>query len=229
MNVDAFRPICGDMPIKVVPCGIAGDDWPVIDRDRDRPFRFLMAGTMVTRKVPYVLLGAWRELKKEKPEFDAELVMHTTEPTNLLPAAVEAFGPDVILSNKMLSRAELIDLYADCDVLVSPSRGEGNNKPAMEFMATGGTVIASDWSGHQNWLHPDHAFPVCGRLETAWGAPDAVEFAIDPQALKQTLWEAWADRKETRAKGQRAQQFVRTALDWKATVPHLVRFIEQQL
>ena len=224
MNVDAFRGVDTEVPMSVVPCGIEEDDWPFERRDPQRRMQFLMAGMLGGRKVPFVLLDAWREVKREHPEFDAKLVMHTLAP-GLHPKIPDAY-PDVEISMRPLDRKGLICLYHASDVLVSVSRGEGNNKPAMEFMATGGTVIASDWSGHQNWLHRDVSFPVGGTLEAAVGAPGAEEFAIDHEGLKAALYSAWLDRAGTARKGMRAARWIRESLAWPVVVEKMVRTLE---
>ena len=59
----------------------------------------------------------------------------------------------------------LEQFYAACHALVYPSHGEGKNLPALEFAATGGVVLATDWSGHQEWLRDDYAYPLACTVE----------------------------------------------------------------
>lgn len=223
MNREAFEPVAGDVPISVVPCGIDADRWPTIERPRGgRPLRFLNVGMLVGRKNPFALLETWRRLTKEVPGWDATLHLHTLA-KGLHPAVADgAYGPGITMTTKPLSRPDLLAMYHGADVFVSTSRGEGNNKPPMEFMATGGTVIATDWSGHQNWLHPDVGWPVPGKMVDA-PCGYAQECEIDRDLLFDAMVAAWEDRAETSARGLKAARYVRQALSWEAVLPKIGR------
>jgi glycosyltransferase involved in cell wall biosynthesis len=224
MNVEAFRNVDDRVPIEVQPCGVDVDDWPVQRRDHDR-MTFMSVGMLNGRKNPFALLEVWKELKADMPEFDAKLVMHSLAP-GLHPAAEEYYGPDLTISLKALDRDGLRRLYYDADVLVSTSRGEGNNKPAMEFMASGGTVIATDWSGHQNWLSRECTFPVAGKLVPS-SAKGAEEFEVDRAGLREALLAAWRDPGRTSEMGMASSRFVASALSWPNVCEELVRQIEK--
>jgi len=228
MNVDAFRPVDPDLAMTVGPRGIEPDDWPVADRrGADRPFRFLLIGVLTSaRKDAFCVLEAWRWLKAQYPEFDAELVVHTFAP-GLHSSIATVYGPGITFSGDPLSRAELIKLYHSCDVLVTPSRGEGNNKPAMEFMATGGTVLASEWSGHLNWMHPDCTLPLKGELTPCAGQPAAVEYVVDPQTCADAMLAAWTDQRHTRQLGDNAAPWIRQRCAWDVLVPKLVDWMAE--
>lgn len=225
MNIEAFRNVDEATPLKVMPTGINGDDWPVVRREPQGPMAFLMTGMLVGRKAPFTLLDAWREVKQERPDFDATLTLHTLAP-GLHPKIAEAY-PGVTISERPLDRQGLIRLYHDHDVLVSVSRGEGMNKPAMEFMATGGVVMASDWSGHQSWLHRDVAYPLPGTLVPAKERPEAVEFAVDKDALKAALVEAWENPATIARKGEKAAVWIRETHGWDMIADRLIRVLER--
>lgn len=224
MNVAAFRALDEVTPMDVLPCGIDPDKWPVEPRPPERQMTFLMVGMLGGRKNPFAVLNAWRELKAEYPEFDARLHLHTLAP-GLHPGIADGpYGPDITISNKPLSHQELTGLYLSADVLVSTSRGEGNNKPAMEFMATGGTVIAPKWGGHENWMHRDVTIEVPFELmQSADGWADAT---VDHDGLKQAMLAAWGDRAGTSLRGRNAAPFIRSSLSWESVVQRLVKTIE---
>ena len=225
MNVDAFRAIDADVPIGVVPCGVDTEFWQVRPRSSSRPFTFVNVGMMTHRKNPFALLEAWKELKAENPDFDARLVIHTLA-AGLHPGITEgAYGPDIVLSQRPLSKEQVRELYWSCDVFVSTSRGEGNNKPPMEFLSTGGPVIASDWGGHQNWLTPGCTWAVPGRVVPSPSARHAVEFEISKPALKEAMLEAYTNRALTQKKAIAAEGFARSALDWSHTAENLERHL----
>lgn len=226
MNVDAFREVDDVTPMTVLPCGIDPDKWPVERRPADRQMTFLMIGMLGGRKNPFAMLEAWRELKQEHPEFDARLHLHTLA-VGLHPKVCEAYGPDITLSERPLSHQELVGMYLSADALVSTSRGEGNNKPAMEFMATGGTVIAPRWGGHENWMHRDATVEIPYRLvERDGGYSDA---EVDRQGLKDALYACWQDRAATKRRGEVAAGFIRSVLGWPVVIDRLVKTIEGDL
>jgi glycosyltransferase involved in cell wall biosynthesis len=224
MNVDAFRALDPDLDPVVLPCGVDPDEgrWPIAKRSLERPVRYLWVGTGAARKDPFLLLESWRDLKAERPDFDGQLTLHVSGP-GLHPKLVDTYGPDVTVSHRPLQHEALVQMYQDHDVLISVSRGEGNNKPAMEFMATGGTVIATDWAGHQNWLHPDATYALPGTLiPTHKGVPSVQEFHADRTALTDLLLHTWANRSEVRDKGMVAANWIRSACSWEHVIARLL-------
>lgn len=227
MNLDAFRHVDPGLAMTVVPCGIEPDDWPVADRRRsDRPFRFLMIGVLNGRKDPFCVLQAWQWLKANHLGFDAELIVHTFTP-GLPPKVAEVYGPGIRFSGQPLTRAELVELYHSADVLVSPSRGEGNNKPAMEFMATGGTVLASEWSGHLNWMTEDATYALPGELRPCEAQPAAVEYVVDPMDCARIMLGIWDDQRLAHRKGARAADWIRERCAWQVLLPKLVDWMAE--
>lgn len=221
MNVDAVHGLDPHVPMAVLPCGIDPDRWPTVRRDPSRQLTFGMIGMLGGRKDPFVLLNAWRELKDEG--FDARLKIHTLA-AGLHPKIAE-WLPDVEFSQHALNERELVGWYHDCDVLVSTSRGEGNNKPAMEMMATGGTVIATDWSGHQNWLHEDVAYPLSGRLMARTAPEGTFDFRADVEHLKELMRRCEARRAEVAWKGWNAAGWIKAAFSWDEVVAKLEKIL----
>ena len=221
MNVDAFANVDPNVDYRVLPCGIDPERFPEIDRPTgERRMVFAMCGMLQGRKDPFLMLDAWRELKHERPDFDALLVLKTSAP-GLHPDLVSVY-PDVQLVDRSWPIEKLIAWYGTVDVMVSVSRGEGNNKPAMEFMSSGGTVIASNWSGHQNWLYPEFTYPLDGVLKPAHGDPEgALDYRVNKEHLKQTLLECWENPHEVKEKGRLAAKFIRSSLSWDVVLDKL--------
>lgn len=227
MNVEAFRNVDENVPMRVFPCGIASAEWPEADRDPNRPLRFLMVGMLAGRKDPFLAMEAWRQLKQEIPGFDAEFRLHTLAHGGVHPRAAEAYGPDMTITTRALSRDELVRMYHDHDVMVSVSRGEGNNKPAMEFMATGGAVIATDWSGHQNWLRNDVGWKLPVELRPCPTEKNAVEAFTSVEDVKAAFLSAWKDRRGVRERGRRAARWIRDSHDWSVICEKMMRRMVQ--
>lgn len=229
MNVEAFEPIIPEgLPTAVVPCGITPDDWPYRRRERDRPLRFLMVGMLAGRKNPSAFVQAWRDVKAAHPEIDATLTFHNMAQGGVHPQWADVY-PDVTVSSRPLSREELVDLYYEHDVIVSTSRGEGNNKPAMEFIATGGVAMATDWSGHQNWMHRDYSIALPGSMVQARNAPWAQEFEVDPEALRAEILKVCTGEYDLARMGDIGQAAIRASLSWEAVADRMYRTLTRML
>jgi glycosyltransferase involved in cell wall biosynthesis len=66
--------------------------------------------------------------------------------------------------------------------MVSLTKGEGFGRPLLEFTMTGKPVIASNWSGHKDFLPLDKAVMVGGTLT------DVHDSAVDKFVLKNAKW-----------------------------------------
>jgi glycosyltransferase involved in cell wall biosynthesis len=240
MNIGAFEAIDRYLPMTVVPCGIDPDDWPVLKRPdhpaegANRPFRFLMHGALAGRKNPFAVFGAWRDLKQRHPDCDAELWVHSYS-MRLHPSIADVYGSkgtnpdggDIWMFSDSLPYREVLDMFHQCDVLVSPSRGEGNNKPAMQMLSTGGAVLASDWSGHQNWLDAPGAYPLRGKLIPAFGAAGAEEFEVDHDSLVERMYLMWARQDHVREEALAGAQWIRDYMTWPRLLPNLVDWMAE--
>jgi glycosyltransferase involved in cell wall biosynthesis len=66
--------------------------------------------------------------------------------------------------------------------MVSITKGEGFGRPLLEFTMTGKPVIASNWSGHKDFLPMDKAIMIGGKLT------DVDDSAIDDFIIKGSKW-----------------------------------------
>lgn len=75
--------------------------------------------------------------------------------------------PSIYLLRGELTQEEMNSLYNHSKVkaMVSFTHGEGYGRPMLEFTSTGKPVIASQWSGHLDFLHPEYSFLIPGKLE----------------------------------------------------------------
>jgi glycosyltransferase involved in cell wall biosynthesis len=66
--------------------------------------------------------------------------------------------------------------------MVSFTKGEGYGRPLAEFSLTGKPVIASNWSGHLDFLHPEYSTLLSGQLTPVHGS------AADKFIIKEGKW-----------------------------------------
>lgn len=93
--------------------------------------------------------------------------------------------PDIYLLHGNLSDSEMNDLYNHPKVkaMVSLTKGEGFGRPLLEFSTTGKPIISSNWSGPQDFLHPEYSTLVPGNLHKV--DPSA---AVDKIILRNATW-----------------------------------------
>ena len=227
---DAFRNFAPDLTYRVLPCGIDGDLYPVVRRQTKGTTKFCMIGELHQRKDPFVAIDAFRELKEEHgDEFDAQLNLKSS--IGGLHPDLEDWTPGIKVHQGIWPYEELIRWMQDMDCYLGPSRGEGNLKPPMEFMATGGTVIVTNWSGPTNWLHPDVAYPLRYTLMPNDPArPDGPMMArADKEHLKELMWHVHTHRAEAANKGILAASWIRQVADWKQVIEKLILQLERDL
>ena len=102
--------------------------------------------------------------------------------------------PNVYVLLGEMHDLDINDLYNHPKVkaMVSLTKGEGFGRPLLEFTLTGKPLITTNWSGHTDFLHPDHTTLLGGELKeihpsaqvenilikgSSWFSPDAGEVA----------------------------------------------------
>jgi glycosyltransferase involved in cell wall biosynthesis len=92
--------------------------------------------------------------------------------------------PSIYLLFGELTNKEMNDLYNHDKIksMVSITKGEGFGRPLLEFSLSGKPVIASNWSGHKDFLPMDKAIMIGGKLT------DVDESASDDFILKESKW-----------------------------------------
>jgi glycosyltransferase involved in cell wall biosynthesis len=92
--------------------------------------------------------------------------------------------PSVYLLFGDMTDSEMNSLYNHPKVksMVSITKGEGFGRPLLEFSMTGKPIIASNWSGHKDFLPMDKAIMIGGTLN------EVHESASDDFIIKGSKW-----------------------------------------
>ena len=92
--------------------------------------------------------------------------------------------PSIYLLFGDLTNKEMNDLYNHPKIktMISLTKGEGFGRPLLEFTMTGKPVIASNWSGHKDFLPIDKSIMIGGKLT------DVDDSAIDQFIIKGSKW-----------------------------------------
>ena len=120
--------------------------------------------------------------------------------------------PNVYLFHGSLSTKEINELYNHPKIksFVSITHGEGFGRPLLEATMTGLPVIASNWSGHLDFLNETDAMMLPGKLEQVpksqvWEniiIPESSWFNVDEDVLYKALNYAYQNKKEFKKKAK---------------------------
>jgi hypothetical protein len=130
------------------------------------------------RKNVGYMIKAFLETFKNKKNKPA-LILKTSQVTNSImdreeilkkidavKQTVKGDIPNVYLLHGDLDDKDINDLYNHVKVkaMVSLTKGEGFGRPLLEFSVSKKPIIASNWSGHLDFLHPEYSILVGGTL-----------------------------------------------------------------
>jgi glycosyltransferase involved in cell wall biosynthesis len=130
------------------------------------------------RKNPQAAVAAFRRAAAGRS--DAVLVVktinghHHPQAQAELKAMLEAV-PGAVVIDGFLTRQQVWDLQASCDMLVSLHRAEGFGLAPAEMMYLGKPVVATGWSGNMDFMNAENSMPVKYTLEALAEAVGAYE------------------------------------------------------
>jgi len=218
-NKRIFVDVCGEGArerVQVVRCGVdTGQFTPTPRPAFDRPLEILAIGTLHEVKGQTHLIEACRLLREQGVRFRCRFVGDGPDQAKLAQQIEEAgLGECVELVGRK-TRADVIALLAEADVLVAPSvpssdnRREGIPVVLIEAMSSGLAVVASDLSGIPELVEDE----VGGLLTPPGDAPAIARalarLAADP-ALRARLAQGGRDK-------------VLREFDLSANAAHLIR------
>lgn len=148
----------------------------------EEPVLFLSSFEPVSgpqRKNPFAAVAAFQQAFPDKSDGRAKLVIklnNADKPSNSLPRLLEErlrqqcdHDPRLLVLTESLSYAEVLQLYASCDVFVSLHRSEGLGLGPLEAMRLGRPVIATGWSGNLSYMNFSNACLISYRFIPAQG------------------------------------------------------------
>lgn len=195
------------IPVATIGQPVNVDRYAVLAASRSRRrgrTTFLHVSSSFRRKGIDVLLAAWARAFTAKD--DVRLVIKTfPNPHNDVEqqvAALHASHPNLAridIVNRDVEAEDMPQFYADADVMVLPTRGEGYNLPALEAMAAGLPLIVTGHGGHRDFCSAQEARLLqyrfakseshVGGPHSMWVEPDvddlvdALREQIDPDLL----------------------------------------------
>ncbi|MGC8668452.1 MAG: tetratricopeptide repeat protein, partial [Chthonomonadales bacterium] len=196
-----------------------------------KSYKFLFVGGTIARKGIDILLDAY--VRAFTARDDVALVIkdfgthsfYAGQGAAGLIAAVKALpnAPEIVYLTDDLSEADLPSLYAACDCLVHPYRGEGFGLPIAEAMACGKPVVVTRYGAALDYANENNAFLVPAKVvrlaEKRVGDLETVDYPYwaepDREAVAATLRRIYENPEEAKQVGARAARDVAAKLTWK--------------
>jgi glycosyltransferase involved in cell wall biosynthesis len=186
-----------------VDTNIYNDEFTGLDFDIEENFAYLFVGHWLRgdigqdRKDVGMLIRCFVESFKDEEDKPA-LVLKTSsasfsvkqreELRKKIEKIVKDSGvtnpPSIYLLFGELSNKEMNELYNHPKIkaMVSITKGEGFGRPLLEFTMSGKPIIASNWSGHKDFLPMDKAIMVGGSLT------EVSDSVVDSFIIKGSKW-----------------------------------------
>tara|TARA_R110001583_G_scaffold52795_5_gene163492 strand:+ start:385 stop:1662 length:1278 start_codon:yes stop_codon:yes gene_type:complete len=120
--------------------------------------------------------------------------------------------PNIYLLSGEFNDSEINELYNHPKVksLISFTKGEGFGRPLLEFSITGKPIIASNWSGHTDFLNPQYVTLLPGNLENVhasaannWLIPESQWFQVSTQHAISSMKEVYKKYKKYHVLGKK--------------------------
>jgi len=112
----------------------------------EHAFIYLFVGNVIRQKGVEELLLAFQQVKKQSDQDVKLVIIGSQRDVNFVDSLKPLVDEDVIMRGPM-EQSELVKWYQACDVFVLPSHLEGFGLVALEAIAAGKPVIASDVGG----------------------------------------------------------------------------------
>lgn len=218
-------------PIEVLQGGYDPENWSYIKRDWDEGIiRFAQLGQMSNRKDPLASISAFTNLIRKDKDFAerARLSIKTQSLDVLLPKMEEVYKTFRVYSG-VWPTATVRSFYEAHHVLLAPSRGEGKNLPALEFLSTGAPVIATNWSGHTEWLDEDYSYPLDYTLaaDDMYDFPETLSARASVDHLEDLMLHCFRNPEELQTKGLAGSKRIPSEHSWSAITEKLMLILER--
>lgn len=197
-------------------------------------FRFLHNSSCFPRKGIDVLLEAFGTSFSGRA--DVALIIKTfPNPHNDIVAQLQRYrekfprAPKAQLLMEDLTEGQMASLYASCNALVAPSRGEGFGLPIAEAMLREIPVVATAYSGQMDFCNDDTAYLVDYRFAYArshFEEPGSIWAEPDVASLGQAMLDVVDGSEEVRrSRVANALGLIRDRFSWDAVAERQIRAV----
>ena len=138
--------------------------------------------------------------------------------------------PNIYLIHGELTDEEMNQLNNDSKVkaFVSFTKGEGYGRPLAEAAITGKPVIASNWSGHTDFLHQDYNILIGGDIKQVhpssankWILKESSWFSINKDIASRAMKNVYKHYKNYHEKSRKNTQYIKNNFSYNEMVKKL--------
>jgi glycosyltransferase involved in cell wall biosynthesis len=131
---------------------------------------------------------------------------HIVSKVDAIKKTVRGKLPNIYLLHGEMSDEEINQLYNHSKIkaLISLTKGEGFGRPLLEFSVIDKPIIASNWSGHLDFLNGNYTRLITGTLETVHASVQSSDtliqgsrwFSVDSAAVGQAYLDIYKNYKK---------------------------------
>lgn len=212
----------------IQPSGYDSKPWRYIDRDwNSETFSFLVVSEDRRGDNVEATIEAYSKLISIYDIKNVRLTIKTTPEDDLNPALVESI-PGLVIYKTSWSKDNYKYFYGLYHAIICADTGGNKNLRALQFLSTGGTALATNWSLNKNWLSKAYSYPLAfdflgkdTRMKTQ------NEAYVNVGELCDEMKHAVQNRQSVQRSGSIASQTVPAMLDWNHVIESLFRNIAE--
>ena len=230
--------------VHVIPLGVDYGQFhpraPLLSLDTKKQFKFLFVGGTIGRKGIDVLLGAYAEAFSSADDvclvikdMGAESFYKGQDAARLIESLKkDPASPEIVFLSETLNQDQIAGLYAACDCLVHPYRGEGFGLPVAEAMACGLPVIVTRGGACDDFCSEEFVFFIDGkRRPTHISGHKLVSpgWVLEPdkRQLIERLKYVYENPDQAHRKGKLAAKKIRNSLGWQKSVDLIIERLKK--
>ena len=147
--------------------------------------------------------------------------------------------PNVYLLHGEFSDVEMNEIYNHPKVkaMVSLTKGEGFGRPLLEFSLTKKPIIATNWSGHIDFLNPEFTTLINGELKNVDDSAVVKDmilkqsqwFTPNPGEIGHYLKDMFKNYKKYAELGKRQAHYSKTNFSWEKMDEKLNKYLEDNI
>jgi glycosyltransferase involved in cell wall biosynthesis len=232
--------------VHVVRQGVDPDTFPAdvapLSLRTRKQFKFLFVGGSIHRKGIDILLDVYTRTFTSRDDVclvikdmgGGSFYRGMTAERQIAELQAKAGAPEIEYLTRNLNTQEIAGLYAACDCLVHPFRGEGFGLPITEAMASGRAVIVTGYGPTLDYCSDTAAYLIPAREvhfpEKRIGDEPTVDYPWlaepDRDALQTFMCRVFENPQEARAKGQAAREHINANFTWERSVAEIEKRVQ---
>lgn len=147
--------------------------------------------------------------------------------------------PNIYILHGEFTNEEMNSIYNHSKVkaMISLTKGEGFGRPLLEFSLSKKPIIASAWSGHMDFLHPEYNVFINGKLKNVDQSavvpnmilPESKWFTPNHSEVGTALKDVYKNYKKYSDLGKRQAHYSKTNFSWDKMDKKLLDYLDKNI